>query len=88
MKITKNNLCLSVSRLFLSVWGRGSIKICMSLHAHRFDCERACVRARARARVCVCWGGGGGEDVEKNQNSMREDVKRVYCLNALYWYGE
>ena len=29
MKITKNQLCLSVSRLFLSVWGRGSIKICM-----------------------------------------------------------
>ena len=45
----------------------------------------ACVRA------CVCvgrWGGGGGEDVEKNQNSMREDVKCVYCLNAFYWYGE
>ena len=56
MKITKNNLCLSVTRLFLSVWGRGSIKICMSLHAHWFDCERACVRVRARAhaRVCVC----------------------------------
>ena len=63
MKITKNNLCLSVSRLFLSVWGRGSIKICMSLHAHRFDCERACVRPRARARVCVCvLEGGEGEE--------------------------
>ena len=31
--------------------------ICMSLHAHKFDCERACVRVRARARVCVLGGG-------------------------------